>query len=153
MSIPRNLLAGLGGAIALNILHESLKKKSKNMPRVDRLGEEAVQKALNAAGTGIEDEANLYLATLASDVISNGLYYSAIGYGNPKYTWIKAIALGITGGAGAIGLPGPLGLDPTPVTKSNTTKSLTIGYYLFGALVTAAILKSMEKQGRRTGSR
>jgi hypothetical protein len=44
MTTARNLIAGLGGAIALNILHESLKRKSPDAPRIDKLGEEAVQK-------------------------------------------------------------------------------------------------------------
>lgn len=44
MSKMHNYLAGLGGAIALNVLHESVKRKDSEMPRVDLLGEEALQK-------------------------------------------------------------------------------------------------------------
>lgn len=70
------MLAGLGGAIALNIIHESLKKKGSDMPRVDLVGEEALQKSLNYLGMSIDDDATLYNATLAGDVVSNTLYYS-----------------------------------------------------------------------------
>lgn len=146
MGLNRNLIAGLGGAIALNILHESLKNRHQNMPRVDLLGEEALQKGIElAGGTKIKDERRLYATTLAADIISNAVYYSAIGGGGSKNVWSKAITLGIAGGAGAVFLPPFIGLDPTPVTKSNTTKSLTVGYYLFGALVTAAILSGIER--------
>jgi len=144
MSAIKNILAGLGGAIALNILHESLKKKGSNMPRIDKLGEEALQKGLALAGKRISGEDNLYNATLGADLMSNALYYSAVGIGSRKRRWTKALALGLTGGAGALALPGPLGLDGTPVTKSTKTKTLTVGYYLFGALVTAAILEAID---------
>lgn len=146
MNAVKNIMAGLGGAIALNILHESLKKTSKNMPRIDKLGEEAVQKGLSQVDEPIKDDDNLYAATLAADIMGNALYYSAIGAGNPKYLWLKAVALGLTAGSGAIGLPSALGLNDTPVAKNNTTKSLTVGYYLFGALVTAGILNAMKKK-------
>lgn len=146
MTIAKNLLAGLGGAIALNILHESLKKSDEDMPRVDKLGEEALQKGLVELGASpIENKDNLYAATLGADLLSNALYYSAIGVGNPKHMWAKAFALGLTGGAGAVALPDVLGLDPEPVAKTTKTKTLTVGYYLFGALVTGCLLKIMER--------
>lgn len=146
MSLSKNLIAGLGGAIALNILHESVKHKHQNMPRVDKLGEEAIQKGIElAGGTRIKNERRLYGTTLAADIVSNAVYYSAIGAGGIEHVWTKAVALGIAGGAGAVILPPFMGLDPTPVTKSTTTKSLTVGYYLFGALVTAAILAGIDR--------
>ena len=46
MSKVKNLIAGAAGAIALNVLHETLKKESNDVPRVDLLGEDAVQKVL-----------------------------------------------------------------------------------------------------------
>jgi len=143
MTATKNLLAGLGGAIALNLLHESLKRLNGDMPRIDKLGEEALQKALDKIGLPAPEGNNLYLATLGADVVSNALYYSAIGVGDPKHLWARAIGLGITAGTGAVTLPEEMGLDATPVVKTTMTKSLTIGYYLFGALVTAGILKAM----------
>lgn len=146
MSLTKNLIAGLGGAIALNILHESLKHRHPKMPRVDLLGEEAIQKGIElAGGTPIKSERRLYGTTLAADLISNAVYYSAIGAGGPKNVWSKAFALGIAGGAGAVMLPPFMGLNPMPVSKSDTTKSMTVGYYLFGALVTALIVEAMNK--------
>lgn len=116
------------------------------MPRVDLLGEEALQKTLNHFGTEITRENNLYAATLAGDLVSNAAYYSLIGCGKPKHVWTKAIALGVAAGVGAIVLPKPLGLDPAPVNRTRKTKVLTIAYYLTGALVTAAILSGTAKK-------
>jgi len=145
MSKIQNVLAGLGGAIALNILHESLKHKSENMPRVDLVGEEALQKSLNYFGSSIDNEATLYNATLAGDVISNALYYSLIGAGSKKHIWTRAVVYGLAGGIGAVTLPEPLGLKPQPVTKTQKTKVLTIAYYLAGAIATGCIIKALIK--------
>lgn len=147
MATARNLIAGLGGAIALNILHESLKRNSASAPRLDLVGEEAVQKSLVAAGKQpIQSEKNLYATALGADLVSNALYFSMIGAGSSKNTWSKALGLGLTGGTGAVALPKALGLNSEPVTKNNKTKSMTVGYYLFGALVTAGLIKFMERK-------
>jgi hypothetical protein len=140
MSTIKNLLAGLGGAVALNILHESLKHK-KGTPRIDLVGEEALQKGLEQLGTGIQNEDNLYFSTLGADVVSNALYYSTIGAGSGENVWAKAVAVGLAAGVGAVTLPKPMGLNPEPVTRTPQVKALTVGYYVAGALVTAAILK------------
>lgn len=140
MSKLKNLVAGLAGAIALNILHETLKRQSPNTPRVDLLGENALQKTLGYFGTQIDSKDNLYKATLAGDIIGNSLYYSLIG-SNRKNIWPNAVFMGLSAGIGAITLPQPMGLDKTPVAKNNKVKVLTVAYYLFGALATATVLQ------------
>ncbi|MDV6168656.1 hypothetical protein R1T16_09490 [Flavobacterium sp. DG1-102-2] len=145
MSRTKNIIAGLGGAIALNILHEALKKRDKDMPRVDLLGEEALEKSLDFFDAEIQREDTLYKMTLAGDIISNTLYYSAIGAGASEHVWSRAITMGITAGIGAITLPEPLGLDDKPVARTTKTKALTIGYYLLGALVTGALVKALNR--------
>lgn len=145
MSKIKNLLAGLAGATVLNVLHESLKKKGPNMPRVDLLAEDALQKTLKYFGGSIDNRANLYKATLASDVVGNTLYYSLIGTGNQKYLWPKAIFMGLSAGIGAVTLPEPMGLNPEPVARNNKVKVLTVGYYLLGAVVTGLVLNFMRK--------
>lgn len=145
MSKLKNLIAGLAGSIALNLLHEGLKKTSNDVPRVDLLGEDALQKTLKYFGGKMENQENLYKATLAGDIIGNTLYYSLIGAGNQKNIWTKAIFMGLSAGIGAVSLPEPMGLDPDPVTKDNQVKVLTVGYYLFGAVVTGLVLHAMKK--------
>jgi hypothetical protein len=142
----KNLLAGLGGAIALNVLHESLKGKDNDMPRIDLLGEEALNKGLAWFGSGIKDPDRLYQATLAGDVVGNALYYSMIGVGGNKLIWPKAILSGLAAGLGAIALPAPMELDDRPVARNTKVKILTVGYYLAGAMVTAFILSRTNKR-------
>lgn len=146
MSKIKNLIAGFAGATALNILHETLKKDSSDVPRIDLLGEEALQKTLRHFGTGIDQKKDLYKATLAGDVLSNTFYYSLIGAGNQTYLWPKAIIFGLSAGIGALKLPEPMGLNPEPVTKTDQVKVLTVGYYVFGAVVTALVLSLISKK-------
>lgn len=141
----KSLSAGLIGAIALNILHETLRKNVKDAPKIHLLGEQALNKTLNKFGAEINNEDDLYTATLAGDIISNTTYYSLIGSGSNKNIWTKAIILGLAAGVGALKLPEPIGLDPEPVNKNNQVKVLTVGYYLFGALVTGLALKLLSK--------
>jgi len=42
-------------------------------------------------------------------------------------------------GVGTVLLTGKMGLDDVPFAKNNQQKMMTIGYYLFGALVTKLI--------------
>jgi len=141
----KNFLAGLGGAIVLNLLHESLKKKAIDTPRIDLFGEEALQKTLGFFGTKIENKDTLYKATLAGDLISNATYYSMIG-NSTENVWGKAISLGLVAGIGAIVVPKEIGLDEKPVAKNTQVKALTVGYYLVGALATAAILTALKSK-------
>jgi len=143
MAAIKNIIAGLGGAIALNLLHEALKHK-KGTPRIDLVGEEALQKGLEPLGQEIKDEDNLYLATLGADIVSNTMYYATIGAGGAANLWPRALAMGFTAGIGAVTLPEPMGLDDDPVAGSMQKQAMTVGYYMFGALVTAALLKAMK---------
>ncbi|MFN0254178.1 hypothetical protein [Pedobacter ureilyticus] len=140
----RNIAAGLIGSVALNILHETIRKNVNNVPEINLLGAEAVNKTLSQYGRPIQDPDDLHKVTLELDLIANAAYYSAIG-GSGKYIWPKAIAMGLSAGIGALKLPEPLGLDPTPVTATTQKQVMTVGYYLFGALVTALALKTILK--------
>jgi hypothetical protein len=146
MNKIKSLIAGFAGAVALNVLHETFKKEKSNVPRIDLLGEDALQKVLRHLGTSIQNKQNLYKVSLAGDVLSNTMYYSLIGAGNPTFMWPKAVVLGLSAGVGALTLPEPLGLNPEPVTKTNQVKILTVGYYVFGAIVTGLVLNLLSKK-------
>lgn len=139
-----NLIAGLAGAVALNLLHESLKNK-KNMPRIDKLGEQALEKSLNYLGTSINNKKELYLATLAGDIAGNTLYYSLIG-GKSGLIWPKALALGLSAGIGAVTLPSSMGLNNRYTANGKKVIGLTMAYYLCGALVSATVLKLASRE-------
>lgn len=133
------LLAGLGGAIALNVIHEALRKTSDNVPEVNKVGEEALEKTLAKADTKIEGN-QLYSATLAADVVSNGLYYAALA------TNKVGVLSGIAGGIGAIVLPKYMGLDDAPVASTGKKKVMTVAYYTIGAAVTSLLYSRLKKK-------
>lgn len=145
MGLIKNITAGFIGSIALNFLHETLRKNATNVPKINILGEQALNRVLSEVGTPIADENELHEATLKADLAANTMYYSLIG-GNSKWIWPKAIFLGLSAGIGALKLPEPMGLNPDPVNRTRQTQVLTVGYYLFGALVTAVVLKTLSKK-------
>lgn len=140
-----NLLAGLGGALVLTALNESLKNVDDKMPRIDLVGEQAFQKTSEFFGSKFKSKNSLFKATLAGDLVSNAAYFSLIA-GNNKDLWKRATSAGFLAGLGAITLPKEMGLDDSPVAKTLTTKILTVGYYMAGAFATAAILSFFSKK-------
>ena len=125
----KKILAGFAGAIALNILHETIRKNFDNVPEINKLGEEALLKMTDNTPINITGEKNLYAATLVGDIVSNGMYYAT--------TATKSnLTSGLLAGVGAIVLPKKMGLNENPVASNNKKKIMTVGYYVFGALVT-----------------
>jgi hypothetical protein len=142
MKLKRNLLGGLAGAVALNILHEFLRRFDADAPRIELIGEEALSKALKGAGITPPTGEPLYFATLAGDIISNALYFSLIGTARKKRLLTSGLCYGAAAGVGALLLTGPLGLNDAPVNRTAKTKAMTVSYYVLGGLVAAAIMKN-----------
>lgn len=131
------MIAGFAGAIALNILHETIRKNFKNVPHINEVGEEALLKISDYASISIEGENSRYAATLVGDVISNGLYYASTATE-------KDLASGLIAGIGAVALPKRMGLNDEPVAENFQKKAMTIGYYVFGAIVTKFVYKKIK---------
>lgn len=140
-----NFLAGLVGALVLTALNEALKDIHNDMPRIDLVGEEAVQKAVKLLGYEIDDVDSLIGSALVGDIITNATYYSIIN-GEGKELWTKTVSAGLLAGYGAINIPSKLELDDTAVAKSLTTKFWTMGYYMIGALTTATVFQFLDKR-------
>lgn len=138
MSILKAIASGFIGATALTLIHESTRRIfPEKAPRMDVLGERAIAGLLRASGRQPPDDDTLYKLTLGGDLISNGIYYSFVGAGDPKYAWVRGAVLGLAAGIGGVVLPGPLGLGKAPSGRTVATQSLTIHHYLAGGLVAA----------------
>lgn len=137
------IIAGFAGAVALNILHETVRRFDPKAPRVDLVGKEALSKTMKSVGATPPTGVALTEATLVGDIFSNTLYYSLIGSGKGNKNWIKGIMLGLSAGIGALSLPKPMGLNDTPVTKSKRAETLTVAYYTLGGLVAAATFAAL----------
>lgn len=146
MKVLNSTIGGIAGALALNILHETARRIDPDAPRVDLVGEEALTKSVDSFGGDPPTGKALYNATLISDIVSNSMYYSLIGAGKPKHVVLRGIAYGAAAGLGALTLTKPLGLDDTPVTKTNKTKALTVAWYLFGGLVAGLTIQALQRR-------
>ena len=62
---------GIAGAVALNILHESVRHVRDDAPRMDILGELAIARGMEAVGVEPPPREALYVPTLVGDLVSN----------------------------------------------------------------------------------
>ena len=146
MNFVKSLMAGFAGAVALNILHETMRKLDNEAPRLDLLGEQVVKKSAEALNIDAPTGNKLYGVTMAGDILTNATYFAAIGMGGKKYMMLRAIGAGVSAGVVALKAPEPLELNENYVANSDKRKLLTVAYYVFGALVTAGVAGFMSKK-------
>ena len=131
---------GIAGAVALNVLHELYRRLDPaDAPRMDLIGEEALEKTLEQVNVEPPSSPTLYNLTLAGDLVSNATYYSLIGADKDKNLLLRGALFGLAAGVGAVLLPQPLGLDEAPSNRTPKTQALTVAWYLAGGLVAAAV--------------
>jgi sulfite exporter TauE/SafE len=137
-----SIISGFAGSIVLTALHQLLKANIKHAPRMDKLGEQALQKVMSAAGGEIKSEENLHNITMAGDLTGNALYYSMIG-ALPVNSVAAGASLGLAAGLGAILLPEDLGLNKKYSNATTETQLLTIAIYLAGGVVAGLVHKKL----------
>lgn len=146
MSTKSVLGSGLAGATTLTILHEIVRLIDDKAPRMDELGKQAIANIASKAGMDVPHDDQAYLIATASDLVSNGLYYSLVGEGEDDKVWLKGAVLGLTAGVGAVMLPQKMGLDGSATNRSTKTKLLTVGIYLIGGIMAAFVSKKLEER-------
>lgn len=137
------LAGGLLGACALTLIHETARRSVPHAPRVDVLGERALQRALRAAGRRAPDRRALYLPTLAGDLASNALFYALVGFGGREGALWRGTTLGLLGGAGTVVLAPALGLGPQPGEKAPHTQWMTLLWYTLGGMAAGAAYRAL----------
>ena len=140
---------GATGAAALTLLHETVKRINPNAPRMDLLGMYALSKTLRNMRMKTPHQKQLFLWTMAGDLLANSIYYMLIGAGGRKNIWAKAISLGLVAGLGGVLLPKHLGLNDAPSNRTPQTKLMTVAWYLVGALVAAAAIKRLASNEKK----
>ncbi|TSJ36388.1 hypothetical protein FO440_23085 [Mucilaginibacter corticis] len=143
--IISSCIGGLAGALALNVLHQAVKHFARDAPRVDLIGEEALSKGLDKIGIEPPGGNDLFMATMAADLLSNAAYYSLIGLGKQKKLLLAGAASGLAAGIGALELTKPLALNDAPVTRTPQTKIMTVAWYTAGGLIAAAVMLSLRR--------
>jgi hypothetical protein len=138
MSFWRALGSGLAGACVLTLVHEGARRVFADAPRVDLLGMRALARSYNAVGAPTPAPDELFNRALVGDIVGNALYYSGVGWGEPRGAWVRGAALGLAAGIGAVALPGPLGLGRDASARTPATKAMTVAWYTLGGLAAAA---------------
>jgi hypothetical protein len=135
------LLSGLAGAMALTILHETVRRIRPDAPRTDTLGRRATARGLEAAGLETPPEDQLQAVALGGDVVANTLYYSLACFGRPSLT--RGTALGAAAGLGALVLAPLMGLGSRPGSRTPQTAAMTVVWYTAGGLAAAAVHQAL----------
>jgi hypothetical protein len=141
----RSLAAGSIGAVALTAVHQAARAISPDAPRMDVVGSRAIEKTIAAAGGTVPPRPTVERMALAGDLLCNSAYYSLIPCGRPAHVWRRAVALGLAAGVGALVLPRRLGLGDPPHSDRPSNQVMTVGWYLLGALATAAAARPLAR--------
>jgi hypothetical protein len=151
------ILAGLFGAVVLNVLHEGARRIRGDAPRMDVVAGRAVRRLGRAVGVRPPEGRRLYGTTLIGDLVSNAAYYAAalaIGArGGARGQWLAATLSGLGAGAGAVRLPRVLGLGRPPHERRGSTRLMTVAWYLVGALAAATAARALSARERRADLR
>ena len=143
MKIGSALGSGLAGAISLTLLHEATRRVVPSAPRLDVLGMRALANILRGMDQPVPPATRLHRGALIGDLVANTLYYSLVGVGKDAPVWRRGTLLGLAAGLGAVVLPGPLGLGRRPSARTIATRYMTVGGYLAGSLIAAAVATSL----------
>lgn len=144
MKAAQVLISGAAGASLLTLLHETARQVIPHAPRVDVLGMRAIAMSMRAADQTPPSRDSLYWLTMIGDLVSNSLYYSLVGVGQPRHIWRRGVVLGAAAGLGAAILPQPIGLGRQPSQHTPATQIMTFMWYLVGGFVAAATAHSFE---------
>ncbi|RYY56299.1 MAG: hypothetical protein EOO09_07110 [Chitinophagaceae bacterium] len=146
MKVLHNILGGLAGAVALNIVHEVAKRISNDAPHIDAVGKEAMAETIEFAGHEAPQGNSLTAVTLASDIASNAAFYSLIGLGKESNLVPRGAIYGLAVGLTTLGGASVLPLDDAPLTKTTATKIMTVGWYVIGGIVAGALISRLREE-------
>ena len=138
------LAGGLAGTLTVASIHEALRRTVPDAPRMDVLDMELIRKGLTGLHREVPGEAELERWAVGGELFCDTAYYGLVGVGKRKHVWLRGALLGLVAGATAVVLPKPLGLPAESSNKTVGTQLMTIGLYLMGGLVAAAVTQLVD---------
>jgi hypothetical protein len=142
-SMNTRLTSGAIGAVALTALHELARRRVTTAPRMDLMGMRALRRMAPQLREAQVSSGKLHTAALVGDLVCNSLYYAAIPGRTHVATWLRATALGVAAGVGALLLPERMGLGPPPHSDRRSNQAMTVAWYAVGAAATAAVATAL----------
>jgi hypothetical protein len=146
MKVAATLAGGLAGTLTVASIHEGLRRVTPDAPRMDILDVELIRKGFTSMNKEVPEEGKLQRWAVGGELLCDTAYYGLVGMGSKKHVWFRGAALGLIAGVTAVILPKPLGLPEEPSNKTLGTRLMTIGLYLMGGLVAAAITGLVDAQ-------
>lgn len=146
MKLSSAAAGGIAGAVALTLIHETVRRLTDDAPRMDLLGMEAIAKTLDSADVKVPEKGKLFKITMAGDILSNSVYYSLAGLGNEHNAILRGTILGLAAGVGAVYLPKSLGLNTAPARRTYQTALMTAALYSTGGLIAGVVSKLIENK-------
>jgi hypothetical protein len=144
MKVSAALAGGLAGTLTVASLHEALRRVTPDAPRMDLLDMELIRKGLKSIHKEVPGEDKLQRWAVGGELFADTAYYGLAGMVGKKGVWFRGALLGLVAGVTAVVLPKPLGLPEEPSNKTLGTQLMTIGLYLMGGLVAAAITQLVD---------
>lgn len=144
MKVAAAVAGGLAGTLTVASLHEALRRVTPNAPRMDLLDMELIQKGLNVLHKKVPGPSQLQRWAVGGELFCDSAYYGLAAMGRQKGVWWRGALLGLAAGVLAVVLPKPLGLPHEPSNKTTGTQLMTIGLYVAGGLVAAAVTQLVE---------
>lgn len=118
---------------------------------MDLLNMDLIQKGLKTIHKEAPEQEELQRWAVGSELICDTAYYGLAAIGNRKGVWFRGTTLGLIAGVTAVILPKPLGLPIEPSNKSLATRLMTVGLYLTGGLVAAAVIRMANNTQSQNG--
>jgi hypothetical protein len=144
MKVSAALAGGLAGTLTVASIHEALRRVTPDAPRMDLLDMELIRKGLKSMNKEAPGEDELQRWAVGGELLCDIAYYSLAGMGAKKGVSLRGALLGLVAGITAVVLPKTLGLPEEPSNKTLGTQVMTIGLYLMGGLVAAAITQLVD---------
>jgi hypothetical protein len=144
MKVSASVVGGLAGTITVASLHEALRRVSPDAPRMDLLDMDLIRKGLRNMNKEVPPENELQRWAVGGELLCDTAYYGLAGIGGKKSVWLRGILLGLAAGVTAVVLPKSFGLSEEPSGKTLSTQLMTMGLYLMGGLVAAAVTQLVD---------
>ncbi|HEU4901986.1 MAG TPA: hypothetical protein VFT06_04315 [Flavisolibacter sp.] len=144
MKVSAAVAGGLAGTLTVASLHEALRRLTPDAPRMDLLDMDLIRKGLKVAHQKVPGKEELQRWAVGGELVADTTYYSLAGMGGKKGAWLRGAILGLVAGVTAVVLPKPLGLSADPSNKTTATQLMTVGLYLVGGLVAAAVAQLVD---------
>jgi hypothetical protein len=149
MKLLSSVAGGFAGALTVTILHQLLSRKYTGLPRPDL---PAAQDTLKVAVTRPGGPARLkkpLMASTGAQLLASTLYFSLAGT-RMKNMFTAGSLGGLMAGVGALSLPRKYHYNGAAVDAGKKHKWVTIALYLAGGLVSAMVIRWMERRNSRS---